>query len=1120
MIVLFLANENIEGKETNMWLVNSSRNEEINERIFSTYESPSITTAFSSFPPGSVQMASDALHSRRVSPASVSAPTVYARFRLLFDADGPLLPTPGEAFSSPSENTQRDGALQREGQRIPAKGEAIHESSNPPGIQTPHPTPSCRRTDTTAMAPTTLTSSTAIPVPLSSRTVFPIRVFAHPEEVVIPIRQPLSSVTVAGLTREFLGRLQHKHPHLVSRVKVAYYLVRQSEEEDGQGPIMDLPGDRPRGASACRGGRPLRPCDAGIIHRLSSSTSHQHSSSIPLPSSSYPACSSKKPPVFPLEEEENAHYWRIDAMMNQDDTLQDFFWTPSVSVPLVHRYAYLNHERGECPFPGPLIHPCPTYDLVVQWERTNTMDADTPFPPSSRDHEVPRLLATSRYEDASPPLSSKETKWKRKEGRSTANKKEEKGEEEVVDFSSYVPLRDRIRLCEARMVEKKQKDLFFSPPKPVIHVTQRSTYLDLLSMRRSRREEAKEREYKEFLYHRGKELERNMRKKAMKKKKNRKENAEEEARIRNEGATSSLGKDAGREHSHEVHLTAALFELDTAPPKREHLPSTCSSSARSSSSTALSSSFSSRSSSFSSSRSSSSFPLFSKVEVDREKEGPNGGVATHRTQEQHAERVQCGVEEHQQRSRIREEEQFEMDLLMEMESEHCHHLYTLACLKGNAMENGVWLQVIRANRRYPLDTQPIVDKKALEEAQAARRAQSNQSVAMTLQFRQLLEANPSMKPHGKQKGDSVTPPESKPRAESDKGRAPTAGRYSSRPRPLQDEGGSGFRDAMMDKVLEEMEMKRKERLAITCGSLDGYPLREENTEKDDGYRCSAARPSTNTSATLSGNGTPQTSFPLGTSPPANTAGEHSGSTSQDADNDEETTPCDPFEAIAQTEAYQALIEHYLNWRREIITIERKDFREMIGLMKTVLAQQAVVDKAAVVLAYEEELNAAGPFLEWDATLSFASPLHRTDQKAEEGESEDERIEKEEEEKEETMLSNEEVEESDMTETSIEEIVWRGVMDSGEGERPDMKGGACSEVKKEVQDSMHPCESGGERKMEEESPEAFRKRSRDPRYRMVTEAIKKLDLHAGERLEERLAQHREAYRKRKVQERAA
>eukprot|EP00796_Vickermania_ingenoplastis_P007266 gene7266-5112_t len=212
----------------------------------------------------------------------------------------------------------------------------------------------------------------------------PMRRLRRPEEVVVPVRQPLLRTTVGQLTQELLRRVERKYAEVRAAASVSAYLVRQVDDIK----IMDLPSLEERPAAL-------------------------------------PECESVS---WGGDVGESVLYWRIDACMNANDTLDNFF-TPSR--------------------PGEMA----SYDLIVEW---GSGPAPGSAPSSARD--------TPKQRAAPGPAAAE------------------------------LRLGDCIRLSEARRAAAEEQRLFF-PPAPTIAVTQRCSYLDILQLRRSRREEDRANSY-------------------------------------------------------------------------------------------------------------------------------------------------------------------------------------------------------------------------------------------------------------------------------------------------------------------------------------------------------------------------------------------------------------------------------------------------------------------------------------------------------------------------------------------------------------------------------------------------------------------------------------------------
>lgn len=1022
------------------------------------------------------------------------SPPVTCQFRVLFDANGPVFvsgeerPSPGPSAVVEDGNQSKRDSHRRYFNGIKDDKKAEHEQRwkectalAPPITPSPIPSPAT----TTPVVCTSSSSSSFSPL---SSPVHPVQFFSKPDEVVIPVRQPLSSVTVQDFTHEFMRRLQYKYPEIAQRAVVSHYLVCQSDEERKE---KEGDSDLPVPQSEKRARHTSLRCGQEEMKRLSVPSF----SPLSLP----PLSTGPSPPFASLPSSSSIrHYWRIDAKMNQYDALDEFFWTRPWTLPLSHPHAFRNavlneNSRGD-EEDGRVVRRdaaaldatqmCTTtttmYDLIVQWEMpASCADSSSLALP----HTNPAPLFSLTH-----PSSSLV--------RHGATEKPQKGEEHHDDdaaLTAYTSLGDRLRLYEAQKTQKAMQDLFFSPPKPVIHVTQRSTYLDLLSMRRSRREEAQEQAYKKFLARREKALAKKEKKKFEKQRQSalHRDGKEEDPKMAmkiEEGGTPCTTE--GETNAKCGSILPTVHHSRPSLRDRPHRSSLSSSSA---------SSHSSRSSDCTTDTEGSS-------EVDTP---PEDGIVRHQTEKHYHQRLRLEIAQRTARQTICQKEMEALDALREVEREHCYHIYTLERLAGNTMENGVWPQWIQSHRGYPMDTQPTFDEKKIQNDQVWRRAQGNHSAATSFAFRQLLEKKKNV-PHRERSSDSDEEEEecdtgSRECAVTDTRDARTDKEEKNvRERiPFGEEDAThtstepSFRDVMMDMVVAELELQKMEkqtaaifgRAVVHRSSAAEEQEEQYSTRKrgatTDAASCipmsSLAAPSTTSSSPLPG-------------PLSSRDDHHLG---------EEKKNASTLEELLETEAYQEALDHYLDWRHEIISIERKDFREMVYLMQEVLVQQAAVDRAAVELAYEEEWKAAAPL--WDRFSSDSSPFLLTEDLDKEEKKKDGHIEEEAKTKEEDndtyrfhSGTREEVEALQMPKE--EDITWRREenrdRETGVGDESAVMGTPKREMEQE-----------------EESDEAFRKRNRNPRYRIVTDAIEQLDAHAGERLQERLAKCREEYRKR-------
>lgn len=1115
---------------------------------------------------GSTGVSESTITPRYIAPQENAPLHVYARFRLVFDASGPsptcsMRETGGKDKKAPGEAV---ATLCKEEGRRKISREEIHPGVNilqeeKKNILPSHRMVSTRTNPNLLPPPATTRTRTGAQVgdwqpPLACLMDHPVQLLARPDELVLPIRRPLSSVTISEFTREFLERLQYKHPQLASCATVSHYLVKQPEDRIS---LIDLP-------QKC-------PLDESVLKRHPPSVSRPPSSSLlssSLVRTPLPVWHSSSSCATTREEKSGAHYWRIDAKMNQHDTLQDFFWSPSVTLPLLQRQRndlYRANERDSSASPAaataaasspvvvPVFYPCPTYDVVVQWQlctdstcseglsRLNTNNIL-----SSNSTTGLKTMASSSPAHLSSSSSSFPPSLQRPRSKM---KKVKDGKEAKEDSITSSPLlAERLRLCEAREAEKAKQDLFLCSPQPVIHVTQRSTYLDLLSLRHSRREEGQEREYRNFLRRREKEINRSKRKEMKKQMKK-----QEQQRQQQLAEGKLIGKVGSKENERvdapsnsekgvgpQICAGISIGSLgdgsneEVVGPLRQHHPS---------------SSFSSFCSSSSSSFSSGSDSMIDfDNNASTKEEGDSvsgGGLITCQSEERYRARLQIQAEETKQRSRICEEEQSEFNGLLEREGEHCYHIYTLERLGGNTLHNGVWQHVIRENRRYPLDTQPIFIPQQLAAEEVWRRQQSNRSVCTTLAFRHMVDLKARAK-HKKSKQDDDGDDDEEEQEGGGvmimgRGKKNRLGGYGAR-----SNGGKCYRDTMMDIIVEELGKREKEGGTPTrdrCNVL--YP---SSNVKDDQKEEEARRqelialgwsPTNISSASGSNLFEKKSSLDPVALPPSSTFAPFSSSYRGESNG--KKAALWTMEDLAETEAYQEVLNHYLDWRHEIISTERKDFREMTHLMKGVLAQQERVDRAAVALAYEEELKAALLLLDWDTTDPIADMFSIQGKEKKEEETDTGENAKEEENrmsfstvevKEEAAIEEEEEHDGDDRVTGSEEEekaqggdnLWSA--DGGEEEyekdnqlsavsgdesrRQAIKGGREKRV----------GEGGtrkGRKEDELESKEAFRKRCRDPRYRIVTEVIERLNAHAGERLDERLAKCREDFRRRKAEE---
>lgn len=995
---------------------------------------------------------------------------ITGQFRVLFDAIGPHFQSEEEHTTlGPSEAAEDDtskGDLHRRSLNGIQDGKTEEKKKlwKECGALVPPITPSTIPSPATTTAVVCASPSVS---PLLSP-VHPVPFFSKPDEVVIPVHQPLSSVTIQDFTQEFMHRLQYKYPELARTAVVSHYLVCQSDEErkEKEGEI-DLPvlqsEKRTRGTS-------LR-CGREEMKRLS------------VPSSPYPSpptVSTGPSPSFSSLPSSPCigRYWRIDAKMNQYDTLNEFFWTRPWSLPVSQPHTFRNvvprENTSDNAVDSLVVLPdaaalgamqmCTTtttiYDLIVQWEMPSssegfssvTLSSTNPVQPSSLTHR-------------SSPLGL--------HGAAERQTKCEGTHDDRVALSSYASLGDRLRLFEAQKARKAMQDLFFSPPKPVIHVTQRSTYLDLLSMRQSRREQAEEKEYKKFLIQREKALEKEKKKleKHRSSVRHWDEKTEEQKLEMEEGTLCTTEEEVSDAMRHTVH------DSKTSLHDRSHR-------------TSLPSSFPSSSSS------SLSECMTDKEEVS-EVDTPEEGIVLHQSEKHYQQRLRLEAAQRTARQAICQKETQAFDAFRELEAEHCYHVYTLERLTGNALENGVWLQLIQSNRRYPMDTQPTFDDKKVHDDQARCRMQGNESAATSFAFRQLVEKKKSLRHResSKERDEDVVEEglhdstdgegnvhERTPAGETDATGVPTE---------------PSFRDVMMDMVLAERELQKMEK---QTAAICGHPVvHRPCASEEQGEAATGAGSLIPTTTLAASSSTPSSHLLL---PPSANDGYHAGG---------ETKNASALEDLMDTKAYQEALEHYLDWRHEILCIERKDFREMVYLMQEVLAQQAVVDRVAVELAYEEEWNAAAPLWDCfsnDTSSSFPTADVELEEKKKDGHAEGEARKKETEDGDACSRSSVASGEEDAQQTrKEEEITWKREENvDREKEGVDALEGMNRKEKMEMEHE------------EEESDEAFRKRNRDPRFRIVTHAIHQFDAEAGERLQQRLATCREEYRKRVEKER--